>query len=129
MTGRQLTILILLAVYVLAVSGLTVYHGLNFSDYAHRKGDETIDYTLFLLMSSVLFQGLIWMIAKTLDWKAVILGTIVNFILSFIIGFGILMVIGLSGIPRHLIFLYGGCYLTFFTFVTVLQSNRLKTKT
>jgi uncharacterized Tic20 family protein len=129
MTNRQQIIGFLLALYVVTIGGLTIYHAFNFSDYAHSKGDETINYTIFLLLTSVLFQGLIWIIVKVFDWKAAILATIVNFILSCVLGFGILMVSGLSGIPRHLIFLYGGCYVTFFSIVTVLQSNRLKTKT
>jgi hypothetical protein len=128
MTSRQTIILILLTLYVLTIGGLTVYHAFNFSDYIHWKGDETIDYTLFLLFTSILFQGLVCVLTKVFDWKAVTLATIVNFILSFIVGFGLLMISGLSGIPRHLIFLYGGCYMTFFTIVTVLQTNRLRTK-
>jgi hypothetical protein len=128
MTSRQTTILILLALYVLTVGAVTVYHAFNFSDYIHWKGDETIDYTLFLLFTSTLFQGLIWLLTKVFDWKAVTLATIVNFILSFIVGFGLLIISGLSGIPRHLILLYGGCYMTFFTIVTVVQANRLGAK-
>jgi hypothetical protein len=128
MTCKQLTILTLLAVYVLIIGALTVYHAYNFSDYVHVKGDETLNYTLFLLLTSLLFQGLIWIITETFDWKAVILGTIVNFILSFIVGFGILMLSDLNDTPRHLIFIYGGCYMTFFTIVTILQSNRLTMK-
>jgi len=129
MTKKRRTILILLLGYVLTIGWLTIYHAFNFSDYVHWKGDETINYTLFLLLTSVLFQGLIWMIVKEFDWKAAILGTVGNFVCSFFIGFGILMVSGLSGIPRHLIFLYGGCYLIFFTVVTILQSNRLRGST
>jgi|GEM_PF-5609061 len=125
MTGKQLTIRILLAGYIAAIAGLTIYHAFHFSAYVHWKGDETINYTFFLLLTSVMFQGIVWMIVKSIDWKAVILGTIGNFILSFIVGFGIFVVSGMSGIPRHLILIYGGCYLTFFTVVTILQSNRL----
>jgi hypothetical protein len=126
MTSRQKTILILLTLYVLTIGGLTVYHAFNFSDYIHSKGDETIGYTLFLLFTSILFQGLIWVLTKVFDWKAATLATIVTYILSFIVGFGLLMISGLSGIPSHLIFLYGSCYMTFFTVVTVLQTNRLR---
>jgi hypothetical protein len=69
MTGRQLTILTLLAVYILTISGLTVYYGFNFSDYVHRMRDEIIDYTLFLLLTSILFQGLVCVILKALIGK------------------------------------------------------------
>jgi hypothetical protein len=90
------------------------------------KGDETFNYTLFLLLTAVLFQGLVWLVIKSIDWKAAVLSTIVNFILSFIVGFGIFVVSGLEGFPRHLILVYGSCFLIFFTIVTVLQSNRLR---
>jgi hypothetical protein len=125
MRGKQLTILILLVGYLLIVGTLTIYHAFNFSDYVRWKGDETFNYTLFLLVTAVLFQVLVWLVVKSIDWKAVVLTTIVNFILSFIAGFGIFIVSGLEGFPRHLIFIYGGCFLIFFTIVTVLQSNRL----
>ena len=128
MINKQLTILILLAGYVVTIVALTIYHAFNFSDYVHWKGDETINYTFFLLLTSVALQVIIWMIVKTIDWKAVILATIANFIFSFIVGFGILTALGLSGIPKHLIFVYGGCYMTFFTIVTFLQINRLKAR-
>jgi hypothetical protein len=129
MKGKQVTVLISLAIYVFTVGGLTIYHAFNFTDYIHRKGDETIDYTYFLLFTSILFQGAIWVITKVFDWKAVVFATIANFILSYIVGLGVLMVSGLSGIPRHLIFTYGGCYLTFLSIVTVAQSGRLRAKT
>jgi hypothetical protein len=77
------------------------------------------------LLTSMMFQGLVWVVTKTVNWKAIILSTLGNFIVSFILGFAILMVSGLSGIPRHMIFVYGGCYLTFFTIVAFLQTNRL----
>jgi hypothetical protein len=126
MTGRQLTILILLAGYVLTTGALTIYHAYNFSVYVHWKGDETIYYTLFLLLTSIFFQGAVWTVVKAIDWKAASLATIVNSALSFIVGFGIFMVSDLEGFPRHLIFIYGACFLTFFTVVTILQANRLK---
>jgi hypothetical protein len=129
MTTRQTTILILLTLYALTISGLTIYHALNFSDYVHWKGDETIYYTLFLLFTSILFQGLVWIVTKVFDWKAATLATIINFIISFIVGFGVLMISGLSGVPKHLIFVYGSCYLASFIVVTVLQSNRVRTNT
>ncbi len=128
MIRKKTTTLVLLTLYVLLIGGLTIYHAFNFSDYVSKKGDETINYTLFLLITSIVFQGIVWMVTKVLDWKTVTLATFVNFILSFIVGFGFLTISGLSGIPRHLIFLYGGCYMTFFTLITVLQSNRLRRK-
>jgi hypothetical protein len=125
MTRKQSTVLILLAAYILIMGALTIYHAFNFSDYIHWKGNETINYTWFLLVTSVIFQIIVSLVAKRIDWKSAILGTIINFILSYIIGVGILILSGLEGIPRELIFIYGGCYLIFFTIVTVLQSYRL----
>ena len=124
MTSRRKTILILLTLYALTMGGLTIYHAINFSDYIHWKGDEVINYTLFLLVTSILFQGLVYVFTKSFDLKAATLATIVNFIVSFIVGFGLLLISGLSGIPRHLIFLYGGCYLTLFTIITIWQAKK-----
>lgn len=126
MTTKQI-ISILLIIYILAIIGLTIFHAFNFSDYIHVKGDETIYYTLFLLITSILFQTLISLVTRTIDWKTTPLATIVNFIISFIAGFGILMITGLSGIPKHLIFIYGGCYMTIFSVVTIIQIRRLTT--
>jgi hypothetical protein len=122
--SKQFQVLGLLAGYVLVMGMLSIYHAYNFSDYVHWKGDETIYYTLFLLVTSVVFQAIVWLMMKKIFWKATLLATIVNFFLSFIIGFAILIISGLSGIPRHIIFIYGGWYLMFFTMVTVLQSFR-----
>jgi len=125
--GKQRIILILLAGYVVIVAALTIYHANNFTHYIHIKGEETTVYMDFLLSTSILFQILIWIIARSLNWKAAILSTVVNFVFSVIIGFIILYVFGITGIPRHLIFLYGTCYMIFFSMVTVWQTTRLKT--
>jgi len=129
MKYKKPIILILLTLYVFAIVALTIYHAFNFSNYIHRKGDETANYIFFLLLTSLLLQGLIWITTKTFDWKAVVLSTVVNFFVSFIVGLIILRISGLTGIPKHLIFLYGGCYLTFFVLVTITQANRLNAKT
>jgi len=130
MEGKQWTIVISLIAYVVIIGLLTFYHAFHFSDYVHTKGDETVNYTLFLFLSSLLFQGFIWFIEKTIAWKFVLLSTIVNFIVSFILGLGMLMWSGLYGIPKHLIFIYGGCYITCFILVVLLQMNKInKTKT
>jgi hypothetical protein len=121
---KQLTILISLVAYVIVIGALTIYFAFNLSDYIHWQGDETIHYTYFLLITSIVFQGVIFLIIKQIDWKAAILATIVNFILSYIIGLGILIVLELSGTPQNLILVYGACYITFFTIVTALQSYR-----
>lgn len=87
MNWRQWAIFVLLIVYMVAAGGLTIYHAYNFSDYGHIKGDETFDYIKCLLWTSILFQGLIWVITKTLDWKTAVVATIGNTIISFILGF------------------------------------------
>ena len=125
---RQRIIRILLLGYVVSIITLTIYHAFNFSTYIHWKGDETIYYTFFLFFTSVLFQGLAWMISRKIEWKAALIATIGNYILSFFVGLGVLAVSGLSGIPRHLIFVYGACHVTFFIIVTVSQSSRLAGK-
>jgi hypothetical protein len=126
MTEKRKTILILLVGYILLIGGLTIYHAFNFSDFVHWKGNETIYYTLFLLITSILFQGLVWTSIKVIDWKAALLATIVNFILSFIVALGIFTVSGLEGFPRQLILIYGASFLTFLITVTLLQAYRLK---
>lgn len=128
MSGKQLTISILLTLYVVTIGGLTIYHGYNFINYIHIKGDETIYYMYFLLLTSILFQVLVWIITKSLHWKAAIIGTIVNFFFSAIFGFAVLLVLGIRGIPKYLIFTYGCCYITFFCFVMILQLARLRVK-
>jgi hypothetical protein len=127
MNWRQRTIIILLIAFVAVACRLTIYHAYNFSDYIHIKGDEIFAYVKYLLLASMLFQGLIWLIAKTLDWKIAIAATVGNSIISFILGFGIIMMSGLSGIPRHLIFVYGGCFLIIFAALTSLQIRKLQT--
>jgi hypothetical protein len=91
MMSKQLILLILLAGYIVIIGALTFYHADNFSSYIHRKGDETIFYTWLLFTTSVVFQGVVWIMTKAADWKVIILGTIANFILSYVVGFGILM--------------------------------------
>lgn len=126
MTWRRWAILILVITFVVATYRVTIYHAYNFSDYVHKKGDETFDYIKYLLLASILFQGLIWIITKTFDWKAALFATVGNSIVSFILGFMIMMASGLSGIPRHLMFVYGGCFVTIFALLTLLQARRLR---
>lgn len=123
MKGKQLRVLIGLLVYVIVIGSLTIYHAYNFSNYTHTKGDESINYTFFLLLTSIIFQGVLWM-AKKNTWKYSILATLVNYILSFFLGFSILMLSGLSGIPKHLILIYSGCYLILFSGIVILQINK-----
>lgn len=127
MNWRQWTILILLTTFVAAAFRLTIYHAYNFSNYIHIKGDETFYYIKYLLFASILFQGLIWIITKKLDWKAAVTATIGNSIVSLILGFGIITIIGLSGIPRHMIFVYGSCFVSIFAAVTILQTTKPQT--
>jgi|LakMenE18May11ns_1017448.scaffolds.fasta_scaffold8309591_1 hypothetical protein len=126
MNWRQWIIFVLLIGYVVAAGRLTIYHAYNFSNLVHVKGDETFDYIKYLLWTSIIFQGLIWIITRTLDWKTAIVATIGNTIISFILGFIIIMASGLSGIPRHLIFVYGACFMTIFALVTIKQIRKLK---
>ncbi len=112
--------------YIVIVVALTIYYGNHWWDVLHYKGDETIYYAVFLLLTSILFQGLVWLTTDQIDWRLAILGTIVNFILSPFIGAIVLMSSGLSGISRELIFIYGTCFLTIFAISTIWQVYRLK---
>lgn len=122
---RKFVLLIFLGLYLIGTACWSIYHALNFSNYVHRKGGETIDYTLYLLMTSILFQVIVWIVSRVLVWKLAMLATAVNYIVSFVLGFAILMLSGLSGIPKHLIFIYGGCFMTIFSVVTIRQLSKM----
>lgn len=124
--GRQFIIFVLLAIYVSVIGIWTDYHAHHFSYYIHQKGDEVSYYVWILFLTSVLFQVLICIIGKKIDWKPALLSTVVNVIVSFIIGACILMMSTVSGIPKHLIFIYGICYITIFVVITALQIRRIE---
>jgi hypothetical protein len=125
MSVKQLTISGLLLAYVVAVAALTVHHAYNFSHYIHRKGDETVDYMFFLLLTSCVFETILCIIIKSFNWKIFLLKTVTNFIISVFVGFTVLLLTGLSGVPRHLIMIYGCCYMLFFSILTIWQLKRL----
>jgi len=127
MTTRSWIVYVLLALYVFVISVLTIYHAYHFTDYTHVKGDETINYMYFLLLTSILFQIAVSILLKYFNWKAVALSTIGNFIGSTIIVFFILSSLDIAGIPRHLIFIYGCCYVTVFVIVIIVQLKRFRT--
>ena len=126
MTWRQWTIQIMLFIYILVACSLTIYHAYNFTDYTNIKGDEIFDYIKYLLWASILFQVPIWAITKKLNWEKVFLATIGKTVLSSILGLLIIVASGLSGIPRHLIFVYGACFMAIFTLVTIKQIRKTK---
>jgi len=116
-------VLILLFLFLFGMIMVTIYYASNFSKFVHYKGDETINYALSLLIASALFQGFIIVFAKKVKWLPMLLGTVGNFVLSFVIGFIIFLSAKLQGTPRELIIIYGVCYLTIFSVSIVYQAR------
>lgn len=115
----------LLIIYVLCFAAASVYHAYNFSDYSRMKGSETINYIFLVFAGSVLFEVIAANLTTKIDWKAAIFGTVVNFLLSLIIGFVIIMVGQLDGTPFEMILIFGACNLVILTIVTIGQVFRL----
>ena len=121
MTRKWMTILTLV-IYLLVIGLLTIYYGYNFSKFVHYKGDEFNYYVLFLLTSSAIFNIFISQTTKILSLKFGLLTTLLNSFISLILGFIFWTVTEISGIPRHLIFIYGGCYLLILSSLTILKA-------
>ena len=118
---RKWTTVIALVIYLLTIGLLTNYYGYNFSKFVHYKGDEFFYYIVFLLTTSAIFNIFVSLTTKVLTIKFGLLTTISNGFISLIIGFIFWTVTEISGIPRHLIFIYGGCYLLFLFLLTILK--------
>jgi hypothetical protein len=107
----NLRIILALIIYLLTTGLVTLYYGFNFYNFVHRKGDELFYFALFLMITSTILQVLISQTTGVLSLKFALLSPLANGILSFILGFVFWDLTELEGIPRHLIFIYGGCYL------------------
>ena len=60
--------IVVLIIYALTVAVLSIYHALNFTDYVHFKGNETMYYTFALLLTSILFQVYVFAVYKKTGW-------------------------------------------------------------
>ena len=119
-------VLVALIIYLTTIILLTIYYGYNFDKYVHWKGNEFFYYVLFLLVTSSLFQIIISQTTKAMTITYGFIFTIVNCGLSFVLGFIFWTVSNISGIPRHLIFIYGGCFLTILSTVTILKALKYR---
>jgi hypothetical protein len=124
MMSKRTAILFLLVAYLIAMGCWTYYYADHFPEFVHRKGDEFTSYVTQLLLSSIVVQSIVSAMLGLITWKVVLLGTIGNVILSFVVGLMTLLASGLSGIPRHLILVYGLCYMAFFAASVVFQALR-----
>ena len=120
MTSKWITILSLV-IYVFVIGLLTIYYGHNFSKFVHYKGDEFNYYVIFLLTSSAIFNLFISQTTKILSLKFGLLTTVFNGFISLILGFIFWTVTEIDGIPRQLIFIYGGCYLLVLSSLTIFK--------
>jgi hypothetical protein len=125
MTRPKKRIYILLISYLLIIGFGSVYHALNFSDYWHTKGSETINYIVIMFCGSVLFEVIAANLTQSIDWRAVVFGTAVNAILSLILGIIIIMVSQIKGTPGQMILIFGSINLTILSLVTVGHVRRL----
>jgi hypothetical protein len=124
MSGKSLVVLVFLAVYLLVMVPGTIYFSSNFSRFVHLKGDEVINYAIALLVTPIVFEILVSLITKVLVWRIFLLSTIINFLLSFVFGFFILVGFRLGGSSQEIILVYGSCFLCMFSIITVIQAYR-----
>jgi hypothetical protein len=117
--------LCLLLLYVTAMGCWTIYFANHFNDFASGKGDET-KFVGHLFLSSLGFQLLVLITTGRRDWIAIVLSTVANVFVSFIIGLIIVLTFNLKAIPYQIILIYGACYLTYFSVVVILQAFRMR---
>jgi hypothetical protein len=128
MSFKSFVILALLAVYLIIIILASIYYANHFSSFAHSKGGEIIDYACVLLLTAIAFHVAASFVAKTIEWRIILLATIVNFILSFIFGFAILLSLKLGGSGKEIILVYGSCFLIIFSGMALLMAYRLSEK-
>lgn len=118
--------IIFLTVYLFAVALLTFYYGHYFSDFIHRKGEESSYYLYFLIATNILFNFLIWPISvRNLFW--ILLTPVANIVSSFIIILIFMSAFDIGGTPRQLIFTYGCIYLLIMTVLTIVWNGGTNT--
>jgi hypothetical protein len=125
MPFKSFVVLALLAVYLILIIPVTIYYANNFSTFVHSRAGEIIDYAGFLLLTAIVFHAVASLVAKIIEWRIILLSTIVNFILSFIFGFSILIASQLTGRGKEIIFIYGSCFLFIFSAMIFLMAYRL----
>jgi hypothetical protein len=111
--------IIFLTIYIFAVALFTFYYGNNFSDFVHRKGEESSYYLYFLIATNILFNFLVWPVSvRNLFWM--LLTPVANIVTSFIITLIVMSAFDIGGTPRQLILTYGCVYLLTMTALTIV---------
>ncbi|MEI9917486.1 MAG: hypothetical protein WDO14_01640 [Bacteroidota bacterium] len=121
MSKNKNTLLILLVIYIAIVAAISIFHGNNFLQYSDSDGAAQVNYMEFLFFTSVLFQGLMYYMLKTINWKLAILSTIVNLLLSIMFTILIIDWGDLSESTKELVTVYGWCYMVLFSVVAWIQ--------
>ncbi len=98
------------SIYGLTIIGFCSWWSENFSRHTTYKGDEFFILVQFLLVLTYGFYLVIQFTIKRINFIWLIALLLVTAIAAFFIGILVLLFTGLSGIPRHYIFLYGLLY-------------------
>lgn len=97
-------------IYGLTVISFCIYWATNFSRHTTYKGDEFFMLAQFLLLLTYLFHLTIQFTVKRINFFVALSIPILTCVAVFCIGFLVLMLTDLSGIPRHYILIYGLLY-------------------
>ena len=108
-----------LFIYLTIAVPLTIYYGNNFSRFVHSKGQEFFNYVLVLVTTNILFNVAVWS-STGFNVLMRLLTPLIICLVSFILGLIVWQVTDITGIPRHLIFIYGGSHLSIFTLGTIV---------
>lgn len=129
MNKRHFIIWFLLLAYIILAIAWTLHYAENFSNYGNNdnyKGDELIRYIKSLVLSSTVLHSFFLRINGSIKLKMMLLGTLANLIVSIISGFAIMLIFSIDGIPKQLIYLFGGCYLSIFTLLIIGTNTESK---
>jgi len=111
----------------MTVGLLTIYYGNHFHNFVSSKGDEIIYYSVFLLLTNIVMNLILWA-SGLMDIKRGLLTPLVNWVMAFIVGFIIFITSDIEGKPKQLIFIYGFTFLIIMTTLTILLTMNYKTK-
>ena len=121
MAPKQKALLIILVLYIAIVAAASTFHAGNFSLYSDSEGAAEINYMEFLFFTSVLYQGAIYFMLKSINWKLAILSTIVNLLVSIMLTILIVDWGEYSESAPQLIVIYGWCYMLIFSMLAWVQ--------
>lgn len=119
--GKRRRVSIVLLAYIALVAGATALYVNNFPHYTENEGEAEINYMEFLFFTSMIFQGAMYWMLKSINWKLAILSTIVNLLVS--IGLTIIIIDWgeFSESAQQLIIIYSWCYMVIFSVVAWIQ--------